>query len=327
MATVNKTTVTDIYTGVLGLLPPQSAIDWLTSAEYAGKPLDVAANLVLDAFHNRYSAGVDDANLLPTASNENFVKAVYARIFGLTVNELAAQAEGVTYWTNWLKNLPAGADHTNNGRGSLISTMLDVALDKNQYVGEPTVTKARALLANREAVSEHYLQKGGADADQSWLRQVIGEVTENSNSVASAKTVIDSIVVELDSDDDDYLDLSWIDDLGGHLVRTGDQTYRLTYQGEVVIFDAEGQYNDNWLEDVYNLQPEDLILKHSGNNLVLTTNGNLGSVTVVDFYKKGHISEYLDWFADDIEILNLVGAANSLANGASISDLSGYIDF
>jgi Ca2+-binding RTX toxin-like protein len=192
MATVNKTTVTDIYTGVLGLLPSQDAINWLTAQTYAGKPLDVAANLVLDAFKSRYSTGVDDANLLPSASDVDFVKAVYSRIFGLTAAELATQAEGVDYWTNWLKNPSAGADATNNYRGSLISTMLDVAIDKTQYVGNAVVEKARALLANREDVAEHYLQRGIADADvgQNWLRKVIGDVTNNIKSVESAKTVI-----------------------------------------------------------------------------------------------------------------------------------------
>jgi hypothetical protein len=195
MATVNKTTVIDIYTGVLGLVPPKSAIDWLTSAEYAGKPLDVAANLVLDAFRINYQSGVDDANLLTSASNTNFVKAVYGRIFGFTSADLAAQAEGVNYWTNWLKELPAEADPANGGRGSLISTMLDVAIDKTQYVGNAVVERARALLANRETVAEYSLQKSGSKVvDQVWLREIAASITENTNSIARAKDMIDAVV-------------------------------------------------------------------------------------------------------------------------------------
>jgi Ca2+-binding RTX toxin-like protein len=54
------------------------------------------------------------------------------------------------------------------------------------------VTKARALLANREAVSEHYHLKGGSDASQTWLRKIIGDVTQSANSVDSAKTAINT---------------------------------------------------------------------------------------------------------------------------------------
>jgi hypothetical protein len=358
MAIVNKTTVIDIYTGVLGLLPPKSAIDWLTSAEYAGKPLDVAANLVLDAFKSRYSTGVDDANLLSSASDVNFVKAVYARIFGLSTTELATQSEGVTYWTSWLKNPSAGADATNNYRGSLISTMLDAALDKTQHVGDPVVEKARALLANREAVSEHYLQKGGADADQSWLRKVIGDVTENTSSVESAKTVIngktaapgsEGVITGTAGDDLLYAEgnvtlnaLGGDNDLydgGYNVVLNGGasyDTYYLSFQGEVIIHDAGGPLDSISLNGCnskfggyqghggVSLAMENLSCKHSGNDLVLTAIGEPGTVTIVDFYKQGHAVEYIEWFAGDIGFLNLIGVANSLTNGASVSDLSDY---
>jgi Ca2+-binding RTX toxin-like protein len=194
MATINQKTVVDVYTGILGILPPKDAIDWLTGPDYLGKPLDDANNLVLDAFQNRYVKGVDDANLLTTASNTNFVKAVYARIFGFTTAELAKETEGIDYWTNWLKNPSPGADPTNNYRGSLISTMLDVAIDRSQYVGNPVAEKARTLLDNRETVANYYLQKANAetDKDQTWLHKVINLVTQEDNSVVAAKAEIDS---------------------------------------------------------------------------------------------------------------------------------------
>jgi Ca2+-binding RTX toxin-like protein len=243
MASVNKTTVIDIYTGILGLLPPQNAINWLTAPAYADKPLDVATNLVLDAFQTRYSAGIDDANLLTSASNANFVKAVYARIFGLTASELSAQSEGVNYWTNWLKNPSVGADPTNNYRGSLISTMLDVALDKSQYVGNAVVEKARALLANRETVADYYLQKGGSDADQTWLRKVISDVTQNSNSVSTAKTVIDNEAAShqtsnyiADDNPPETYDFSKVSKEAGDgllVIRAGDNTARWNFPDAV----------------------------------------------------------------------------------------------
>jgi hypothetical protein len=305
MATVNKTTVIDIYTGVLGLLPPKSAIDWLTSAEYAGKPLDVAANLVLDAFRDRYSANVDDANLLLSASDVDFVKAVYARIFGLTPAELAAQSEGVGYWTGWLKNPSAGADATNNYRGSLISTMLDAALDKTQHVGNPVVEKARALLANREAVSEHYLQKGGAVDDQTWSRKVIGDVTEITTSVEIAKTVINDKTTVPDvpsgpsgkgvitgTDGDDSLSgSSGNDTLYG---RGGDDKLYGMFGNDTYYFargDGKDTIHDFGLfkdKDIIQFAPGitkgDVQLTHAGKGLVLTFKEGSDQITIPDFY-------------------------------------------
>jgi hypothetical protein len=283
MATVNKNTVFDIYTGILGLLPPKAAIDWLTSS-YAGKPLDVAANLILDAFQKDYNAGVDDANLLSTASNTNFVKAVYARFFGLTAAELAKEADGVNYWTNYLNNLPKEADQTNGGRGSLISTMLDVALDKTQYVGNAVVEKARALLTNREAVSEHYLQKGGAVDDQSWARKIISDVTQSSSSVDSAKTAINSKTAAGSGDNGG--------NGAGNLVINGTEANDwLDYTGSNDPVTINGLGGDDWIHggignDILNGGAgDDLLFGNKGND---SLNGGAGS----DCYYYSGVNDY-----------------------------------
>jgi hypothetical protein len=367
MATVNKNTVFDIYTGILGLLPPKAAIDWLTSS-YAGKPLDVAANLILDAFQKDYKSGVDDANLLPTASNTNFVKAVYARFFGLTTAELAKEADGVNYWTNYLNNLPKEADQTNGGRGSLISTMLDVALDKTQYVGNAVVEKARALLTNREAVSEHYLQKGGDGIAQSDARKIIGDVTQSSSSVNSAKTAIDSQTVVPGSDDtndvivgtegddclvangnttlyglggDDWL-TSGHEDAWSH--KSGnDNLYggagydcyiypsvwnslgypeTMSSFGHDIIYDESGE-DIIVATNLKNITGKELSFKHSGNDFILTlapTPSNPTIITIKDFYVAGHAVEWLDVYgSNEYHSIDLVGVANSLADGASFT--------
>jgi Ca2+-binding RTX toxin-like protein len=383
MATISKNTVIDIYTGILGILPPKDAIDWLTGPDYLGKPLDDANNLVLDAFQKRYTAGVDDANLLTSASNTNFVKAVYARIFGFTASELAAQSEGVNYWTNWLKNPSAGADPTNNSRGSLISTMLDVALDKSQYVDNAVVEKARNLLANRETVANYYLQKNGTETDQTWLRKVIGDVTQDASSVDAAKVLIDgktpddggaANVVLKGTEGNDFLSVPWdssdnytINGLGGDdwLIggtgndilnggagddflsgNQGDDTlnggqgndgYSFTGVGSVGLNPASQSLGHDTIYDesgediisIYAPANKTLSFKHSGNDFILTLTPAAGVQTVItikDFYN-GHAVEWLDFFnpdnpasgAEPATAINLVGVANSVADGATLT--------
>jgi hypothetical protein len=199
MTALTKSIVEDLYTGVLGLLPTKSAIDWLAAPEYLGKPVDDAANLILDAFQGRYTAGVDDRRFLTTSDNIDFVRAVYQGIFGLTIVELNAQAAGVNYWLTELNNQPEWYDSTNGGRGSLISAMLDSVYRQEPYADaadEALHQKALTLLANRETVAEHYLQASGKETTQQWLRDVIKGVSETPASVTAAKDAIDKAVFD-----------------------------------------------------------------------------------------------------------------------------------
>lgn len=173
----NAINTAELYNSLLQRSPETSAFINMGNALKSGLSMSAAANNLL--------ASQEIQSLLPqSASNSQVVSYFYAHIQGRTNPD----AEGVTYWTNYLNN---GGD-----RGVLAAQMIHDTQDSSQWAWNywagtnPVLRTASDWLYNRAEVSIdislHMQDTADTQAHGALLTTVLNNVTADPNSVQAA---------------------------------------------------------------------------------------------------------------------------------------------
>ena len=303
---------------------------------------------------NTFAQSTEYTDLFAGKTSKQIVETVYHNLFARTPDAGGLQ--------NWVNNLDAGKITI----GNIAYTMLNSAGSGDIDTIAAKLAAAESFtsyLSAHKSSSDGY-ENGGASAGtivKGWFAQ-IGESGSGKqgalNTIAEAGSKLvglggngnhaqpgsEGVITGTEGDDDLHAGgnytlngLGGDDELwdGGYNVvlngGTGDDTYNLSFTGDVIVYDAGGIQDDIFFGGgTYPVRLEELSCKHSGKNLVLTATGHTGTITIVDFYQKGHAIEEMHGFyfpGGAWEYVDLVGVANSLADGASTNDLSDYFGF